>query len=502
MKKLLVAALAALSLAASVSAQDLTRNRVEADIRFLADDLLGGRGTPSEGLEIAAKYLAGELYKSGWSPANGASFMSPYSLGSYEGSAATYALHIDGAEVPKGDFIVAPVSADPAVPIEGQAVIVGHGIDWPEKGVRDYAGVDVKGKIAVAFMSTPSKSEPGPFGPDKMIGRIIAATSRGAKLLVLVTPDLEKGTPGVGMARALAQGTVAYLPDSHGAAPSGLGSSLVIGAATFDKYFAKSSGRTYAQWQKWMEKKPARKELPNQLRVDITVTPSMTVASNIVAKLEGSDPQMKDEWVVLTAHYDHLGTVTNAEGKRVVMNGADDNASGTAAIVEVARRLAAGTRPKRSVLVVLCSGEERGLLGSAAYAEHPIVPYDKVVANINVDMVGRSDGSVQAITQSPQLLALATELGAQESIKVLPDQQVSWRVPYLTDSYHFSRFNIPSVEFFTGLHEDYHAEGDDADKIHFAELARIMTVMHGVAQRYADGAPRAKVERPEWYVTP
>lgn len=502
MKTLLFVALAALLSGAPVSAQDLTRNRVEADIRFLADDLLGGRGTPSEGLEIAAKYLAGELYKAGWAPANGASFMQPYSLASYEGSAATYTLHIDGVEIPKEQFVFAPVSADPTVAIEGKTVFLGRAIDYPEKGIRDYAGADVKDKIVVAFTGAPWKAEPGPFGPEKVIGKIIAATSRGAKLLVLVTPDLGDKTSGVEMAKAIGGGTVAYLPDSGGSVPSGLGSSLVIPASVFDKFFAKPSGRTFAEWQKYLEKKQARKEMPTTMRVDIAVKPDVTTPANVVAKLEGSDPQLRDEWVVLTAHYDHLGTVTGADGRKVVMNGADDNASGTAAIVEVARELAAGPRPKRSVLVVLCSGEERGLLGSAAYAMRPIVPYEKVVANINVDMVGRSDGSVQAITQSPQLFKLASDLGARESIKVLPDQQVSWRVPYLTDSYHFSRFNIPSVEFFTGLHEDYHAAGDDADKIHFAELARIMTVMHGVARLYADGAPRATVERPEWYVTP
>jgi hypothetical protein len=503
MRSLARAALCALLLiATAVSGQDLTRNRLEADIRFLSDDLLQGRGTPGPGLEIAARYLAGELQKCGWAPGNAGSFMQPYTVMSYEPSEASYSLRIDGVELPKEDFVVIPITLDPSRPIEGKTVLAGHGIDYPEKGVRDYAGVNPSGRIVVAFSGAPWPVDPTtPFGPDQVIGKLISATSRGAQLLVLVTPDIRNSRDAM-MARAVASGAVAYLPDTAGRPTSGLGSGVVISSAAFDRYFAKPSGRTFASWQKVIGKKSAKTVMNTTIRVELTAKPQPAAASNVVAILEGSDPKLKDEWVVLTAHYDHLGLIPDGKGGNIVMNGADDNASGTAAVLEVARRLAAGPRPKRSVLVLLLSGEERGLIGSAHYSNHPLVAYKDVVANVNVDMVGRSDGSVQAITQSPALLQLATDLGAQAGIKVLGDQQVPWRVAYLTDSYHFSRFDIPAVEFFTGMHGDYHAPTDDADKIQFENLARIMTVMHGVARSYADGAERPAVKRPEWYVTP
>ena len=501
MKSLLSAAIAALLFVTAAPAQDLTRNRLEADIRFLADDLLEGRGTPSPGLEIAARYLEGELQKYGWQPGNGASYRQPYSLMAFEPRDASIHVSVDGHELAKDEYIFAPVATDPSRPIKGKVTIAGYGLDYPEKGVRDYAGLDVKNRVAIAFDGAPWPVDAKAFfGVDQLIGKIVAASGRGAALSVVVTPDLTVRNARI--ARGFGSGTVVYLPELNGSPTSGLASVLVLPATTFDKYLAKPTGRTYAGWLAAIaKKKKTRKAFDTTVRVDITVTPSAATATNVVAKLEGSDPLLKDEWVILTAHYDHLGARKDPEGKLIVMNGADDNASGTAAVLEVARRLAAGPRPKRSVLVLLVSGEERGLVGSSYYSIHPLVPYANVVANVNVDMVGRSDGTVQAITQSSQLFRLASEQGARAGIKVLPDQQPTWRVAYFTDSYHFSRFDVPAVEFFTGLHDDYHGAGDDADKIRFAELASIITVMYDVAHAYADGAPRAAVERPEWYVT-
>src|SRR4029453_11074596 len=130
--------------------------------------------------------------------------------------------------------------------------------------------------------------------------------------------------------------------------------------------------------------------------------------------LRGSDPQLRDQWVVLTAHYDHLGRKDVPPGEDGIWNGADDNASGTAAILEIARTVARGPAPRRSLLVLFMSGEERGLLGSAYYSEHPLVPYDQVVLDLNVDMVGRSSGRVQGIAPNCEpLFAEPVAIGNQ-----------------------------------------------------------------------------------------
>ena len=144
-----------------------------------------------------------------------------------------------------------------------------------------------------------------------------------------------------------------------------------------------------------------------------------------------------------------------------------------------------------------------GLLGSAYYTWHPPVPMDQTVLNINVDMVGRSDGTAQAVTPaSEELFQKAVEFGQAEGITVLPDQQPTWRLSYFTDSYHFARHDIPAVFLFTALHADYHQVSDEIEKIEFEGFARIVDVISSLAEYYAKGAPLPAYERPAWFLTP
>ena len=225
-------------------------------------------------------------------------------------------------------------------------------------------------------------------------------------------------------------------------------------------------------------------------------------AANVLGKIEGTDPALREEWVVLSAHYDHIGKHDVPAGEDGIWNGADDNASGTAAVLELARRLARHPG-KRSVLVLFTSGEDRGILGSADYAAQPLVPMDHVAVQINLDMIGRSQGNVQVIADaSPSLYNQAVHIGQSHGIEVIPDQQPTWRVVYLTDAYHFARANVPYAFFFTGTHPDYHQPSDTADKIAYEDLVRIVETAAEMTRSYADGAARPGFERPPWFVTP
>jgi Zn-dependent M28 family amino/carboxypeptidase len=169
----------------------------------------------------------------------------------------------------------------------------------------------------------------------------------------------------------------------------------------------------------------------------------------------------------------------------------------------VARRLADAGPLKRSVMAVLLSGEDSGLLGSAYYAAHPLVPLDQTIVDINVDMVGRSDGTVQVRTPSSDaLFERAVVSGEAAGISVIPDPVPSWRLLYFTDSYHFARFDVPVISTFTALHEDYHQPSDEVDKIRFGELERIVEMLTDLAAYYAGGAEKPAYERPEWFLTP
>jgi len=226
-------------------------------------------------------------------------------------------------------------------------------------------------------------------------------------------------------------------------------------------------------------------------------------AANVVGQIEGTDPALRNEWVVVSAHYDHLGFRPAPAGEDGIWNGADDNASGTAAALELARQVARAPG-RRSLLVLLVSGEECGLLGSAYYAANPVAPMKQVVAQINLDMVGRPAGNkVEALAHvSRALFDRAVGAGKRHGIDVIADQHPEWRILYFTDTYAFARAEVPCISFSTSLYPDYHQPSDTADKIHYPEMARITAAATEMARAYLDGAPRPSFERPKWFVTP
>jgi putative aminopeptidase FrvX len=222
-----------------------------------------------------------------------------------------------------------------------------------------------------------------------------------------------------------------------------------------------------------------------------------------VAILPGTDEKLKDEWLVLMAHYDHIGTVDVPEGQDNICNGADDNASGTAAVVEVARLLAKGQPPKRSIVAVLTAGEETGAQGSVYFTAHPPAPMSKVVLAFNVDMVGRSEGSVSCrALGNDQLFEEAVEMGKKHGIQVQPDPYAPMMLLYFTDGLSLAKHSIPVVDLFTLFHADYHMPTDEIDKIKFNELEKITKIIHRLANHYAQGAPRPEYQRPSWFILP
>ncbi len=508
----LTAILVVLTSTGLTEAESTARQRLEASIRFLADDLLEGRGTPGRGLDVAALYLANQLRAAGWKPGNGDSYFQNYKLRDFSPVQSKYTIRINGIRIQDREFILLPFGMDPAqTPVQYDLVFAGHGIVAPERGVDDLGKGDLKGKAVITLFGAPWKVDTStPMGYDHALGKSIQATVRHAGLLVYVSDEFAHAVnppPGGELAffREMAHVDAAYLPHFNGRPTMGLGPILVITPAVFNRALASVSGATYKEWQALLSKgNHAARPLQASMTVHIQAQPKESEARNVLGILQGEDPKLRDQWVVLTAHYDHLGFHNVPPGQDGIWNGADDNASGTAAVLEIARRLAAQDRPpRRSVLILFTSGEERGLLGSAHYSSNPLIPYDRLVVNIDVDMVGRSNGTVQAIAPGcEELFRKAVESGVRHGVSVLPDQQPSWRILYLIDSYHFARFGIPIVEFFTGLHEDYHQPSDEADKIRYDELTRILEVVNQLADDYAQGANAPALQRPAWFLTP
>ena len=486
-----VLALAVLTLALAACSREGSRsapadaaaalNRLRSDVTFLASDDLEGRGTPSRGLDLAALYLETQLQAAGVVPAASGSYRQVYTVGHYAPADARVVVRINGRTVNPGDYIFVNSGRDPARgPIALPLVEVGYGVVAEERNVDELAGRDLRGKAVVARKGAPWPVDPGTvFGPDRVVGKLIAAGARGAGLLVYLSEELDAGSDAESMLVRQMKGVpVAFLrPEILHA------SAFIPGLLLRPKAYAAGGA--------------------GKIEVSISASVREARASNVVGKIEGTDPALRNEWVVVSAHYDHLGFRPAPAGEDGIWNGADDNASGTAAVLEIARQIAR-VPLRRSLLVLLVSGEENGLLGSAYYAANPVVAMKQVVAQINLDMVGRPEGNkVEAIAHvSPALFEQGVRAGKSRGVAVVADQHPEWRALYLTDTYAFARAEVPCIHFSTSLHSDYHQPSDTADKIRYAEMARIAAAAAEMARVYLDGAPRPTFQRPKWFVTP
>jgi Zn-dependent M28 family amino/carboxypeptidase len=228
-------------------------------------------------------------------------------------------------------------------------------------------------------------------------------------------------------------------------------------------------------------------ELPNvRVTIDSRITKQTKPTENVVGLLEGTDPLLKAEVIVLTAHYDHVGIGPNG----AIYHGADDDGSGTSVLLEIAEAFSLNpTRPKRSILFMAVTAEEKGLLGSQYYVQNPIVPLAKTIANVNMDMVGRVDAKYQAQKREDYVYVIGSDkisaafdsllkAGNRESENLLLDYTYNDDADpnqfyRRSDHYNFARNGIPVAFFFTGVHEDYHRPTDTVDKILFDKTARI-----------------------------
>jgi hypothetical protein len=484
--------------------------RVEADLRFLADDLLEGRATPSRGLDVAALYLANQLRAAGWEPGNEGGYVQPFEVASFDPAEAEYHVSINGISIPRNEYIFISLGLRPEqTPVEFDLVLAGHGVSVPEKGVDDFEDLEVAGKAVVALLGAPWELDPHVLHPpDHGVGKAVQIGVRNGSMLVYVSEEISDPPPAdpsaeTGLIAAFAGLPLTHLIEDPKTSPWA-NPFLVVGPAAFDRTLSEAAGGTYEELQARLAiGQTVTKDLGATIRIEIDVESTRDLTGNVVGVLPGTNPALRDEWVILTAHYDHVGVYDVPPGEDGICNGADDNASGTAAVLETARRLAASGPMKRSVMVAFLSGEDSGLLGSAFYAAHPLAPLDRTVVDINVDMVGRSEGTLQARTPgSDALFEEAASSGNAVGMTIVPDPHPTWRLIYFIDSYHFARFGVPVVSFATGGHEDYHQPSDESDKIHFGELEKVVELVTDLAGHYAGGAERPEYQRPEWFLTP
>jgi len=430
---------------------------IRAHMRFLSDPLLEGRAPDSAGYEIAARYVATQLESLGLKPgANGSWYQGvPFRKSVLDQSKSTLVLVKDGKDQPLldgQDYVLTANIVKSELALDAPIVFAGFGVTAPEEKYDDYAGVDVRGKIVAMFSGAPPRfaSTIRAFYADEMIKAQNAATHGAIAILTLFLPEDLKRQPWdwnvpqyrAGETRWLEQSGEPHNPYSYsGVAVLNLHASelLFTGAprSLDDAYAAARHSR------------PLAFPLPWSARVRSAYTMKNFSSPNIVGVLEGSDPQLKREYVVYSAHVDHLGICPPVNGDNVC-HGSFDNASGVAALLEIARAFASlPNRPRRSIVFVFVTGEEAGLLGSDYYAHFSTVPSASIVANVNIDEVPGllyPMKDVVALGAEHSSLRFSVERAAKKiGYNITEDPMPEENYFIRSDQYSFVLRGIPSV---------------------------------------------------------
>ena len=478
-----------------------TRAVVEA----LADDGLDGRLTGTEGNRRAAEYIIDQLGTIGAIPLPGVeSFRLPFDFtAGMSDSGSSLRLSVDGAESERwGHGSVQALSFSDNGSVSGEVVFAGYGLSIPETdgfSYDSYATLDVADKIVLVLRYFPEDTEGELRGSlarySGLRYKALAARERGAKGLIVVTGPRSPNT-----------GTL--VPMTFDTALSG--SNIVAGSITGDvgERLMGLTGQTLGGIQMLLDSGNPHVTgftIPGtEVTLETTIDREARTGYNVVGWLPAAEATAVEKpHILLGAHYDHLGhgrggnSLAREDEAGEVHNGADDNASGVAAVLSVGARLAQVDR-QRHVLLAFWAGEELGLLGSANFVDTPPLPMEEIAGYLNFDMVGRLRDNrltVQAVGTSPVWTALVEELNesAGFDLSFITD-------PYLpTDVTSLNRVGVPSVGFFTGSHEDYHRPTDDAETLNFAGLDRIVELATAVAVRVAtrpDPPVFVRVEQP------
>lgn len=519
--------------AAPRGASDITTAVLKDYLTFLSSDEMEGRDTPSRGLNIAARFLAVQLARAGAEPAgDDGTYFQRIKLVTRKVEPAKTSATLTASEKPRNfvygeDFLAAAVPGT----AEGGLIYVGHGYVVKEKNLDAYKGLDVAGKILVAHSGYPqgvSRNDVrGPSG-EKWESPVTWAAKHGGKGVVYI-PSFEtlerwkRNRNEVSEEGTTRMDAATSSRPKEPEVPSITASAELLGDLFEDE---RISARELFRRQQTNE--PAEGfalSASKQMRftVDATATPVLT--QNVVAIVRGSDPKLKEEYVALGAHYDHVGVAGRGgrssevkPGADTIFNGADDDGSGTTALLtmaEAASRLK--PRPKRSLLFVWHAGEEHGLWGSAYYADHPTVPLDRIVAQLNVDMIGRSRASTDTKPENKLLtgpnevyvigskmmssdLAELSERVNNGYLKVsfnyhYDDPNDPTRLFFRSDHYNYAKKGIPIIFYFSGLHEDYHQPSDSVEKIDFTKMELVTRTIYATALALADSPSRPKVDR-------
>lgn len=467
-----------------ITSKDVTVTELKQHVMYLASDELEGRRPGTKGNELAANYIAEEFKSYGLKPLgdNGTYFQNFKFVSELKvGKNNSLAFNIDSKTLnftPDVDFRPMNFSSDTS--ITAQLVFAGYGIEADTLQYNDYAGMDLKDKVAVILRYTPDGNNPASnfSAYSSFTKKIMTARDKGAAGIIFVTgPVDETNAP--------------LLPLRHerGSMNSG------IAVVQLDQHVADSLFKLVGINLYTLQKNINENKKPNSFKIENTTVTLQTEiqkiysnTANVVGYLGGTDASLKNEQIIIGAHFDHLGLGGASSGSIVpdtiaIHNGADDNASGTAGLLEIAQSLASQrSQLKRSYVFVAFSAEELGLLGSAYYVKNPPLPLDKTVAMINLDMIGRLKDSVLTI-QGVGTSSVWNDIIQKQNSDSIFKLKLGQDGFGSSDHASFNSKEIPVLFFFTGLHGDYHRPSDDWQLINYEGQKMVTDFVIGVLKQ-------------------
>ncbi len=513
-------------------AEGVTAKQLSDYLYFVASDEMEGRDTPSRGLDTTAKFIGMNLSKWGFKPAgDNGTYYQKIALRRDSVDAAATSVEVSGQKFSYGEDLIRAAGNSTGI-ISAPIVFAGNGWLIKSKNLNPYQNIDVKGKIVAVYGEGPISNRSlvplpagvtqadltGTRGTDWADAATYARTNGAVGLLVLPSKFLTDNWAGLSQGFGRNRVTVEKFAQPAAGAQGGNAMSVFFASPRLaNAIFNGEAGNPLTGTVNPFE-------LSKKLNFSIATKPETLWTQNVVAIWEGSDPVLKNEMVAIGAHYDHIGLVQNPSAIDKINNGADDDGSGTVSILSIAEALAkASARPKRSVLFVWHCGEEKGLWGSQYFNKYPTVDIKNVIAQLNIDMIGRSLDP-NNIIKCGQGKPCNEELSKVDEVYVIGKDMMSStlgaivdgtnngylklgyntryddpkdknRFFFRSDHYNYAVNGIPITFWFDGVHEDYHQPGDEPQKIDYNKMEKVARTILITLLKAADLKERPKIDK-------